>query len=180
MNKARIREELLGAGFPIALVLAFVLVVSLVFPRSGPAPASAQVSAGGVVQLLPSTAISSNSTGTPVIASGYNSLYLNLNCSAVPVGGAPTGDFYIQTSPDVGATWRDIAHTQFTTATAVRFMQLSGLATGAAAPQAASDGVLAGETCVQGPFGDRFRVKWIFSAGGSSGSYTVAVTGIVK
>jgi hypothetical protein len=61
-----------------------------------------------------------------------------------------------------------------------RFIQVSGEAAGSTSIVAASDGQLAGETVMQGPWGDRLRIKYVFAAGGSSGSYQLAVSGIVK
>jgi hypothetical protein len=76
--------------------------------------AAAQVSADGFIQLLPApgTVISSNGTSQAIKGPGiYNAAFLALNLSAVPTGGTPTLDVYIQTSPDQGTTWRDMAHT---------------------------------------------------------------------
>jgi hypothetical protein len=144
-------------------------------------PAAAQISSGNSVALLVPTAINANGTGNPVIGLGqYKNLYAVLNLTAVPAGGAPTLDVYLQSSPDSGTTWRDIAHTQFTTAAVARFVSISGDAAGSTSIVAASDGQLAGETVVQGPWGDRLRIKYVFAAGGSSGSYQLAISGIVK
>jgi hypothetical protein len=131
--------------------------------------------------LLPATAISANGTSLAISGLGYNrNLWLDLNLSAVPTGGTPTLDLYLQTSADNGTTWRDIGHTQFTTAALHRFFAISGETAGGAAPLAASDAALAGETVVQGPWGDQIRLKWVFAAGGSSGSYTLAASVVPK
>lgn len=131
--------------------------------------------------LLASTAVSSSSAGTAVTGLlGLTDIYCQVNCSAVPTGGTPTLDVYLQTSADAGTTWRDIAHKQFTTSTLKVFWQVAGDAAGATASLAASDAALAGDTVVQGPWGDRLRIKYAFAAGGSSGSYTLAVNAYLK
>ena len=142
---------------------------------------TAQISSGNSIVLLPATAISSTATATSVVGFGqYKNLYAVLNLTAVPTGGTPTLDVYIQSSADAGVTWRDIAHTQFTATAVARYVPISGEAAGSTSVLAASDGQLAGETVVQGPWGDRLRVKYVFAAGGSSGSYTFSVSGVVK
>jgi hypothetical protein len=122
--------------------------------------------------LLAATQISANGQGASLDGLGaHKSLWIDLNLSAVPSGGAPTLDLYLQSSADGGTTWRDHAHFQFTTSALHKFWQISGEAAGSAASLAASDAALAGDTVVQGPWGDRLRLKWVFAAGGSSGSY---------
>jgi hypothetical protein len=137
-------------------------------------------------QLLNAQSISANGQSPGVIGSGiggsgFDYIFVEFSVTAVPVGGAPTLDLYLQTSCDGGTTWRDIAHAaQFTTAVVNTFAQISGLMTGAAAFLAASDAALAANSTVQGPFGDRLRVKWVFAAGGSAGPYTVSVNAVLK
>lgn len=65
---------------------------------------------------------------------------------------------YLQTSFDQGQTWVDIACAAFTTASAVKIINLSALTpkTTAVTP---SDGSLTDDTCVDGLLGDRLRVK---------------------
>lgn len=122
---------------------------------------------------------SSNSTSADSLAR-YTDLFGQLNCSAVPTGGAPTLDVYLQTSADNGSTWQDIAHFQFTTAAVSRFFRIAGGAAGETTTFAASDAALAGDTVKQGPWGDQLRVKWVFAAGGSTGIYTLTVTVVAK
>lgn len=130
--------------------------------------------------LLDSTDISANGNGTARTGfSRYKGLYGLINVTAVPTGGAPTLDVYVQATPDGGATWQDVAHFQFTTSAVARLFQLSQIAAGGTTTIAPSDAALAGDSVVQGPFGDQLRVKYKFAAGGSSGSYTLAVTGVL-
>jgi hypothetical protein len=124
--------------------------------------------------LLPTTTINTNGTGTPVTGLGrLSEALILLDCSGVPTGGTPTLDIYVQTTCDQGGNWRDFAHTQVTNAVVKRYVQLSGKTAGATALLAANDGSLTGETVVQGPWGDQLRLKWVFAAGGSTGTYTL-------
>ena len=127
--------------------------------------------------LLPTTTISASGVGAPTNEFGYyRDLYLMLNCSAVPTGGSPTLDVYLQTSCDGGATWQDIGHwAQLTSSTGKKFAAISGEVTGPTTAVAASDAALAANTFVQGPWGNQLRIKYVFAAGGSTGSYTLTV-----
>jgi hypothetical protein len=145
-------------------------------------PVAAQTTAGNSISILPSSTISSSATSTPITGlQSFQNAFLEVSVTGVPVGGTPTLDVYLQSSPDGGTTWRDFAHTsQITTSNVNQFVQLSGMTAGATTGLAASDAALAANTVVQGPWGDRLRAKWVFVAGGSSGSYTVAISGVVK
>jgi hypothetical protein len=168
----------------VALMLAVGVAVGLgtLFLTTANPSASAQVTAGNSISLLPASAINSSSSGAPATGlQSFQNAFILVSVTGVPVGGAPTLDVYIQASPDGGTTWRDFAHTaQITTSNVNQFVQLTGQAAGATTGLAASDAALAANTVVQGPWGDRLRVKYVFVAGGSSGSYTVSVTGTVK
>lgn len=132
-----------------------------------------------VVALLAETTVSASGTGTAVAGlHRYQGVFGILAVTAVPIGGAPTLDVFVQASPDGGTTWRDVAAFQFTTSAAVRMFQLSQLVTGGTATLAVSDAALASNTSVQGPFGDRLRVKYTFAAGGSSGTYTLSASAV--
>jgi len=80
---------------------------------------------------------------------------------------------WLQTSLDGGTTWIDIANAAFTTSTASKVYNLSGLTakTTAATP---TDGSLADNTAVDGLLGDLFRVKTT-TTGTYSGSTTLVV-----
>jgi hypothetical protein len=135
----------------------------------------------GYQTLFGSTNINANGTGTAMTGLGFTKdLVALIGCTATPTGGAPTLDVYLQHSPDGGTTWQDIAHTQFTTATANRLIAINGSQTGGTGPITLKDGTLSGETVVQGPWGDQLRLKWIFAAGGSSGSYTLQASIVLK
>jgi hypothetical protein len=117
--------------------------------------------------------ISANGSSTVLKTGHLHELPILLNVTAVPTGGAPTLDVYIQHSCDEGTNWQDIGHTQFTTSALKRAFLISGYLTGGTAPVASSDAQLAGETVTQGPFGDQVRIRWEFVQGGSSGGYTM-------
>lgn len=65
---------------------------------------------------------------------------------------------YVQVTLDRGLTWIDVACFAFTTASATKVVNLSGLTpkTTAIAP---TDGALADDTCVDGILGSAMRVK---------------------
>ncbi|HMO86301.1 MAG TPA: hypothetical protein PKC18_15415, partial [Lacipirellulaceae bacterium] len=105
------------------------------------------------VVLMAETGIAGSGASLPLLDLGdYRDVCVMLNCSATPSGGSPTLDVYLQHSVDGGATWRDVAHTQFTTAAAKRFVPICGSVSGGTAIVASSDGAMAGETIVHGPW----------------------------
>jgi hypothetical protein len=85
---------------------------------------------------------------------------------------------YVSTSVDQGATWCDVACVVFTTSSATKIVNLSGLTpkTTAVTP---SDGALADDTCVDGILGDRWRVK-ITSTGTYAGSTSLSVRMVAR
>lgn len=138
---------------------------------------------GNVINLLPSTSISAGATvAAPAVVglSRWFDLFGIINVTAVPVGGAPTLDVYLQTSPDGGVTWQDILHHQFTTSSGARLFSISGEAAGPTTTVAPSDGALASDTVVQGPWGDQLRLKYVMVVGGSTGPYTFSASAVAK
>lgn len=147
--------------------------------------------AAAPIDLLPSTEVSTSGIGDACDGlKRYAGLFGSINVSAAPSGGSPTLDVYVQGTPD-GSNWQDVVHYQFT-GPGVRLFQISQFVrpgeivevsdgsntvvpatTGTMVPQ---DGTLTGDTVVQGPFGDKLRVKYVFSAGGSTGTYTVSAS----
>jgi hypothetical protein len=75
---------------------------------------------------------------------------------------------YLQTSLDQGTTWIDAACFTFTTASAVKVRNLSGL-TPKTSDVIPTDGTLTDDTTVDGILGDRFRLK-VVSVGTYAGS----------
>lgn len=72
--------------------------------------------------------------------------------------GGTTCKVYVQTSLDQGTTWVDVYCAAFTTSSATKIVNLSGLTakTTAATP---TDGSLTDDTAVDGVLGDRLRAK---------------------
>lgn len=72
--------------------------------------------------------------------------------------GGTSAKAYVQTTLDDGLTWVDIASFAFTTSSATKIINLSGLTpkTTAVTP---SDGALSDDTCVDGVLGNALRVK---------------------
>jgi hypothetical protein len=129
---------------------------------------------------LNATNISSSSTTTAMTGlSVFSHVAISIVVSAVPTGTTMTLDCYVQTSFDGGTTWVDLAHTQFTTATGSKLVLLqrspdSLRREAYPAPRPpASDGALAGETVLRYQWGDQIRIKYVFAAGDSSGTYTM-------
>lgn len=85
---------------------------------------------------------------------------------------------YVQTSLDGGSTWFDVWCATFTTASAHKAVNLSGLTpkTTAATP---SDGSLTDDTAVDGVLGDRFRVK-VVTVGTYAGSTVLSMRAVVR
>lgn len=80
---------------------------------------------------------------------------------------------YLQTSIDGGATWTDIAAFNVTTSS---LRQIINLTSGTAVTTfyTATDGALSANTCKDGCFGTKYRVK-IISVGTYAGGTTLAV-----
>lgn len=72
--------------------------------------------------------------------------------------GGTSAKVYVQTTLDDGLTWVDVASFAFTTTSATKIINLSGLTpkTTAVTP---SDGALSDDTCVDGVLGNALRVK---------------------
>lgn len=85
--------------------------------------------------------------------------------------GGTSIDAFAQVSLDGGSVWQDVAHVAFTTASAVKQFNVSGL-TPKLTPLTPSDGVLTGDTAVDGVLGPLWRLK-IVSTGTYSGSSQV-------
>lgn len=85
--------------------------------------------------------------------------------------GGTTVDAFVQTSLDGGATWQDVAHAAFTTASAVKQFNVSGL-TPKTTPQTPGDGILTADTAADGIVGPMWRLK-VVSTGTYGGSTQV-------
>ena len=134
-----------------------------------------------VIPILPATTVSASGTSSVVEdLHRYKAFYGVFNVSAVPSGGSPTLSVYLQTSPDGGTTWQDVASFQFTTSAVKKLFSIQTETAGSTSIIAASDGALTSNTVVQGPLGDRLRVKYVFAAGGSTGTYTLSASLVAR
>lgn len=127
-------------------------------------------------------ALSTAVTGTVITAGSDGAAYIddldgmlaaNIQIKLAYGSGGTNLKVYVQTSLDQGATWVDVACAVFTTASATKVINLSGLTpkTTAATP---SDGAMTDDTALDGVLGDRFRVK-ITSTGTYATSTTLSV-----
>jgi hypothetical protein len=87
--------------------------------------------------------------------------------------GGTTAKVYVQTSLDQGTTWIDIACAAFTTSSATKLFNLSGL-TAKTTPANPTDGAMTDDTSLDGVLGDRLRVK-VTTTGTYATNTTVAV-----
>lgn len=122
-------------------------------------------------QSLVTAGFSSTSVGTVYVPKGGVDIFATFYCVMVPSGGTPTLDMYLQTSADQGVNWTDIAHYQFTTQTGTYFVQIRGDRAGAQSVWTQSDAALAGNRSIQGPWGDRLRVKYVVAMSTATGVY---------
>lgn len=88
--------------------------------------------------------------------------------------GGETCSAKVQTTFDGGATWRDVARFDFTTASAVKHVNLSGLLSKAVATYAA----LSSEGVYDGVLGDRLRA--IVTSTGTYAGTTLAIRASVR
>ena len=86
--------------------------------------------------------------------------------------GGTSAKAYVQVSPDDGITWIDIACFAFTTASAVKVVNFSGL-TPVLAPVLPNDGALADNTFIDGILGSAMRVKLV-----TTGTYVGSVLSV--
>jgi hypothetical protein len=79
---------------------------------------------------------------------------------------------YLQTSFDAGVTAQDVACAAFTTSSATKQFNISGL-TAVTSPATPTDGALSDNTCVDGFLGPMYRLK-VVSVGTYAGSTLVS------
>jgi hypothetical protein len=89
--------------------------------------------------------------------------------------GGTTAKAYVQATTDDGLTWFDIACFAFTTVSAQRVINLSGLTpvTNAITPV---DGALPDNTCIDGIFGASLRVKLVTTGTYANTSLSVKIS----
>jgi hypothetical protein len=90
-----------------------------------------------------------------------------------PAGGAnATLDVWFQFSVDGGMTWQDYANVHVAQTTGTYLIPVSVVTSGPASIPSILDGSLAANTIVQGPLGDKLRVKYSTAMGTSTGNWT--------
>ena len=96
-----------------------------------------------------------------------------LKVLASPTGGAgATLDVYYQYSADDGMTWQDYANVHVAQTTGTYLIPVSVVTTGPTTIPTISDGALANNTIVQGPLGDKLRIKYSTAMGTSTGNWS--------
>lgn len=139
--------------------------------------------------VLRASAIAGEAGGTSVAVPNLGwvkSFFARVAVSAVPSGGAPTLDVYLQTKNPIG-NWQDIAHfPQYSgiDATLLAWGPVQGNVNGTQ-PEGSSvtvdnyfgeqSGALTVVTIRLLPLGEEMRVLWTFAAGGSTGDFTFKV-----
>ena len=157
---------------------------------SGPGLGAQNVAPVGGDISLRASAVAGEASGTSTAVDNLGwvkRLHAVLDVTAVPTGGTPTLDVYVQTQMGNG-DWQDIAHfTQVVGSTTKEMLAWKGPGATEAGTQAEAaavtvdnfftneDAALAATTVRLLPLGDSLRVKWVFAAGGSTGDYTFSV-----
>jgi hypothetical protein len=126
--------------------------------------AEAQKPGSSVMELCAPISASANVTGVAPVPLGTQ---LRVGARLVGVlkvtsaSGAGTLDVYFQHSADDGQTWCDFAHVQQTAGSAsTYYIPVSTIAGGSTTVSAINDGAMSANTAVQGPLGDRLRIKY--------------------
>jgi len=157
---------------------------------SGPGLGAANVAPIGGDISIRASAVAGEASGTSTAVDDLGwvkNFHAVIDVTAVPSGGTPTLDLYLQTQlADV--TWQDLAHSAQVAGSIVKqIIAWKGPGATEAGTQAEAaavtvdnhfaneDAALAASTVRQLPLGDSMRVKWVFAAGGSTGDYTFSV-----
>jgi hypothetical protein len=96
---------------------------------------------------------------------GTNFLFEVLVSSIAQADSSWNLDVDLQNSCDDGETWNDIAHVQFHNPDPTKLptsfvVPISTVAAGSASIASVADGTSTANTCVQGPVGDLFRIRY--------------------
>ena len=116
-------------------------------------------------------------TGNPVYI-GPDAAFLTFEAIFTYGSGGSTAKAYLQTSLDGGATWIDIGHASFTTATASKLFPINGVGSMPAAT-APTDGSLAADTVLDGVLGEFIRTK-VVTTGTYAGGTTLLIAAVTK
>jgi hypothetical protein len=96
-----------------------------------------------------------------------------VQCNFTYGSGGTSADVWIQTSLDGGLTWTDIAECGFTTSTARKLYNLSGM-TPVTTVYTPTDGTLTANTAKDGIIGTWYRAKWT-TVGTYAGGTTLTI-----
>src|SRR5438105_7326362 len=159
----------------LAVSTGVVVVLGLVFVLL-PASRGQNGRSGGsnLVELTPSITTSTAVTTVAPIPVGKQIKTFQRNLGVLKVLSCPTGgsgatlDVWFQYSADDGMTWQDYANVHVAQTTGTYFVPVSVVVAGPTSVPAISDGALAGNTIVQGPLGDKLRVKYSAAMGTST------------
>ena len=133
---------------------------------------------GGLLTLLPATAITTAVTGVTGPACPVAGLRdLLVEAQFLYGSGGTSAKVWVQTRVK-GGTWRDVMNFAFATASLTKFQKVS-VNLALAANQAASDAALADNTVLDGLLGDELRVKYT-TTGTYAGGTTIALNGSAK
>jgi hypothetical protein len=141
----------------LAIVLAAALVAKLSAQRAGSA----------LIELCPPITLAPTSTNvTGVVPAplgkevrGMAGMTCILRVTQMQTIGSPQIVAYFQSSADDGQTWNDFAQVD-ATSTGTYYVPVSLVAAGSSTVQTLSDGQLSNNTAVQGPIGNRIRIKY--------------------
>jgi hypothetical protein len=128
----------------------------------------------GIVSLGDFT-LGANGTQTGEWVTGLKGLTAATLQARLAVGaGGGTAKVYIQTSLDGGVTAVDVACMTFTTASAAKVQNVSGL-TAKSSPATPADAALTDDTTLDGVLGDRLRAKVVTAGTVYTGSTVLSV-----
>jgi len=132
----------------------------------------AQLGPPGLVELMPTTTITTAVTGGIVTGPRIDGIVGMYVFAKFTYGSDGTSaKFWVQTSFDGGASWADVVNFAFTTASAKKVAQVIRVG---ANPVAVTDGTAADDT-VAGPPGQLWRVKYT-TVGTYASSTTIRIT----
>ena len=152
---------------PVAAVFTAALLVIATLARY----AEAQKPGSSVIELCPPIMAGANVTGVAPVPLGTQIRVASRLVGVLKVtsaaGSGSVLDVYFQHSSDDGQTWCDFAHAQQTAGSATTYyIPVSTIAAGATSVSAIQDGSLTSGagSLVQGPVGDRLRIKYSVSS----------------
>lgn len=160
------------------LVLAALAVGGAVLLGNAQGQFAQRVNPGSnLVELIPPVTSSVAQTGIAPLPLGKSVKIFQRLMGLLKVTAAPTGgsgqllDVYYQYSADDGMTWQDFAHVQVS-ATGTWFVPVSVVTAGPTTVPTLNDGSLGTNSIVQGPLGEKIRIKYSTAYGTSTGNWT--------